>query len=59
MKKIGVEITSFSRERQTEALNQINSLRVDPIIFADGENFDWSNLKAKPDLLEMRDHKIN
>jgi hypothetical protein len=33
----------------------IQMLRLEPIIISEGETFDWSNVIAKPDLLECRD----
>ncbi|CAD8180886.1 unnamed protein product [Paramecium pentaurelia] len=54
LKSIGVECLTFPKSRQDEAIHQQTILRLNSFINCENEIFNWNNIIAKPELLEIK-----
>ncbi|CAD8095701.1 unnamed protein product [Paramecium sonneborni] len=57
LKALGVEVLSFTKSRQEEAVHTQSSLRITPFITIESETFDWSTIISKPELLSVKAKK--
>ncbi|CAK89639.1 unnamed protein product (macronuclear) [Paramecium tetraurelia] len=57
LKALGVEVLSFTKSRQEEAVHTQSSLRITPFLRIDSETFDWSTIIAKPELISIKGKK--
>ena len=54
LKKLGIEFKEISQNQIDDAVASIQSMRLEQILIADNEIFDWQNLLQRPDLISIK-----
>ncbi|CAD8064649.1 unnamed protein product [Paramecium sonneborni] len=53
-KKLGIEFKELPQSQVDEAVQSIQSMRLEQILISEGEIFDWQNLFNRPDLVSSK-----